>query len=177
MKYSDLKLKTKNEKTILKLNNGQYEIEVLQYLPILDKIDLIDVALQKAEEGLGYNELKLEMYFNLNIVYLYSNLDFTAEEVENEEQLYDELESNGIILDIIGAMNDDEYNFLVDHLEIIKENKMKFKNSVAGVAQSFIQDLPKNAEAAADIVNNFDPEKYQAVLDFAKAANGGRSLN
>lgn len=177
MKYSDLKLKTKNEKTILKLNNGQYEVEVLQYLPILDKIDLIDIALQKAEEGLGYNELKLEMYFNLNIVYLYSNLEFTAEEVENEEQLYDELESNGIILDIIGAMNDDEYNFLVDHLEIIKENKMKFKNSVAGVAQSFIQDLPKNAEAAADIVNNFDPEKYQAVLDFAKAANGGRSLN
>ena len=177
MKYSDLKLKTKDEKTILKLNNGQCEVEVLQYLPILDKIDLIDVALQKAEEGLGYNELKLEMYFNLNIVYLYSNLDFTVEEIENEERLYDELESNGIILDIIGAMDDDEYNFLVDHLEIIKENKMKFKNSVAGVAQSFIQDLPKNAEAAANIVNNFDPEKYQAVLDFAKAANGGRPIN
>ena len=175
MNYSDLKLKVKEGKNVFRV--GDQEVEVLQYLPILDKIDLIDIALQKAEEDLGYNELKLEMYFNLNIVYMYSNLEFTAEEVENEEQLYDELESNGIILDIIGAMNDDEYNFLVDHLEIIKENKMKFKNSVAGVAQSFIQDLPKNAEAAADIVNNFDPEKYQAVLDFAKAANGGRSLN
>ena len=27
-----------------------------------------------------------------------------------------------------------------------------------------------------DIINNFDKEKYQNVLDFAKAANGGREI-
>ena len=26
------------------------------------------------------------------------------------------------------------------------------------------------------IVNTFDPEKFQNVLDFAKAANGGREI-
>ena len=42
--------------------------------------------------------------------------------------------------------------------------------------QSVIQDLPKNAQMAADIVNNFDKSKYQAVVDFATAANGGRNI-
>ena len=31
------------------------------------------------------------MYFNLNIVYLYTNLIFTEEERKDEEKLYDEL--------------------------------------------------------------------------------------
>ena len=32
-------------------------------------------------------------------------------------------------------------------------------------------------EQVGEIVNNFDPAKYQAVIDFATAANGGRDIN
>lgn len=39
-----------------------------------------------------------------------------------------------------------------------------------------INDLPANAEAAAKIVDNFNPEQYKAVVDFAKYANGGRNI-
>lgn len=175
MNYSQLNLKINNKKNTFKIQDQW--VEVAQYLPIKDKVDLIDIALQRAETTTGYNELLLEMFFNLNIVFMYTNLEFSAEELDDLEKLYDELESNGVILDVIGAMEDDEYNCLLDNLELMKENNLRFKGSTSALLQSIIADLPKNAEAAAEIVNNFDPEKYQAVLDFAKAANGGRPIN
>jgi hypothetical protein len=32
-------------------------------------------------------------------------------------------------------------------------------------------------EQVGEIINNFDPAKYQNVVDFATAANGGRNIN
>jgi hypothetical protein len=49
--------------------------------------------------------------------------------------------------------------------------------SVGATINKLINDLPKNAEAAAKIVENFDPQKYKEVVDFARYANGGRDIN
>lgn len=174
MKYSEIKQSIKSDKVYALINNK--EIEVLQYLPISDKIDLIQIALQKAEENGIYNEMKLDVYFNLYLIYMYTNLEFTDEEKEDEFALYDELQSNNVIISVIGAMNKDEYDFLWDYLNIMKKSNLKYKKSAAALIQSFIQDMPKNAAAAANIVDNFDKEKYQNVLNFAKAANGGRPI-
>jgi len=174
MKYSEIKQPIKSDKAYTLINNK--EIEVLQYLPISDKIDLIQIALQKAEENGIYNEMKLDVYFNLYLVYMYTNLEFTDEEKEDEFALYDELQSNNVIISVIGAMDKDEYDFLWDYLNIMKKSNLKYKKSAAALIQSFIQDMPKNAAAAANIVDNFDKEKYQNVLDFAKAANGDRPI-
>lgn len=174
MKYSDLSLKTNTKTNIVTINDK--EVEVLQYLPIKDKIDLIEIALQRAEENGIYNEMKLEMYFNLYIIYMYTNLEFTDEEKTNEEILYDELESNHVIIDILAAMDNDEYKNLIQFLDIMKNRLTEYSRSVPALLKAFIEDMPQNAEAAASIVDNFDPEKYQNVLNFAKAANGGRDI-
>ncbi len=174
MNYKDLNLKINKNINIAKI--GDLEIEVLQYLPIEDKIDLIQIALQKSEENGIYNEMKLDMYFNLYLVYMYSNLEFTDEEKANEFDLYNELWSNNVIIAIIGAMEDSEYNSLLDYLESMKRANVKYRNGAAALLQTFIQDMPKNAAAAAEIVNNFDQNKYKQVVDFAKAANGNRPL-
>lgn len=174
MNYKDLNLKINKNINIAKI--GDLEIEVLQYLPIEDKIDLIQIALQKSEENGIYNEMKLDMYFNLYLVYMYSNLEFTDEEKANEFDLYNELWSNNVIIAIIGAMEDSEYNSLLDYLESMKKANVKYRNGAAALLQTFIQDMPKNAAAAAEIVNNFDQNKYKQVVDFAKAANGNRPL-
>lgn len=175
MKYSDMDLKINNKTNTVQINDN-LTIEVLQYLPIEDKIDLIEIALQKAEEGGIYNELKLDMYFNLYLVYMYSNLEFTDEEKEDEYKLYNELESNEIINHVIAGMDEVEYQHLLDYLHIMQVNNEHYKSSVSALLQTVIHDLPKNAEAAANIVDNFDPEKYKNVVDFAKAANGGRTI-
>ena len=172
MKYSDLKLSINNEIVTTMVN--EVEIEVRKYLPIEDKIDLIEVALQKAEENGIYNEMKLAMYFDLYIIYMYTNLEFTDEEKMNEYKLYNELESNGIITAVLGAL--EEYEILFHYLNIMKEAKIKYKTSAAALIQTFIQDMPRNAEAMSEIVDNFDKEKYKEVVEFAQYANGGRPL-
>ena len=174
MKYSDLDLKTNTKTNIAVINDK--EVEVLQYLPIEDKIDLIQIALQKSKENGIYNEMKLDMYFNLYLIYMYTNLEFTDEEKADEFKLYNELESNNIIISVIGAMEEHEYDNLIEYLKIMKKNNEKYMNSAAALIQTLIQDMPRNAAAAAEIVDNFDKEKYQNVIDFARSANGNRDI-
>ena len=74
-------------------------------------------------------------------------------------------------------MGEGEYENLRELLITMRDLHMKYSNSAAAVLQRIITDLPKNAAAAQQIVNNFNPEQYQAVVDFATAANGGRNIN
>lgn len=172
--YANLKLKLNQTSNVMDFN-GQ-EVDIIQYLPVEDKYDLIMVTLQKSEEDGIYNPLKLDMYFHLHLVYMYTNLSFTDKQRENETKLYDVLKSNGFIDLLLQYIPMDEYNELQYYIEKYVKDAVKYRNTAGSVLKSFINDLPANAQAAADIVNNFDKEKYQAVVDFATAANGGRNI-
>lgn len=166
--YAKLNLKVNTEVNTFKFKDT--EIEVLKYLPIEDKYDLIMIALQKAEEDGFYNELKLDMYFHLYLVYMYTNLSFTDKQKENEAKIYDCLKSNGFLDSFLSAIEENEYNELWNMMATIKGDKLRYENTTAAVIKKLVVDLPKNAEAAAAIVNSFDPEQYQQVINFAKAA-------
>jgi hypothetical protein len=96
----------------------------------------------------------------LNIIYLYTDIDFSAEDREDEMKLYDILEHNDIIDQVIAAIGEDEYTTLEDYLFEMKSNYLTYKNTAAAVLNKIIQDLPKNAAAAKEIMDSFDPEKY-----------------
>jgi hypothetical protein len=173
--YASLKLKTNTEVKTFDFNGT--EIEVFQYLPIEDKIDLVMITLQKAEMDGVYNPAAMDWFFHLHLIYMYSNLSFTDKQKENEARLFDTLSSNGFVDKFLLAMNEREYKDLCSWIEATVEMVLKYKNTAGAVIQSIIQDLPKNAEVAADIVKNFDPAKYQEVINFAAAANGGRNIS
>ena len=175
MLYKDLNLKVKDQIETISIQ-GQ-DINVFQYLPVRDKNDLVQIALQNSRENGVINEIKLEIYFNIYIVYFYTDLVFSDEEKADPGQLYDELQSNGILTRILGAINQDEYNNLVDYLEKMRAAQDAYENSAAGVIKMFIQDLPKNATEAADLLKNVDLNKYEQVNKFAEAANGGRPIS
>lgn len=173
--YANMKLKTNT--TVNTFEFCGQKIEVLKYLPAADKYDLLMITLQKSLEGNIYNEFKLNLYFELNLVYMYTNISFTEKQREDEFKLYDTLRSNGFFELFYEALDDKEYEELFDQIAELKTTMEKSKNSVAGVIANIIEDLPANAEAAAKIVENFDPSQFQAVVDFARYANGGRDIN
>lgn len=175
MLYKDLNLKVKDQVETISIQ-GQ-DINVFQYLPVRDKNDLVQIALQNSRENGVINEIKLEIYFNIYIVYFYTDLIFSDQEKADPGQLYDELQSNGILTRILGAMNEDEYNNLVDYLEKMRAAQDTYENSAAGVIKMFIQDLPKNATEAAELLKDVDLSKYEQVNKFAEAANGGRPIS
>ena len=172
--YANMKLKPVTTTHILEWNS--YEIEVLDYLPIEDKYDLIMITLQKAWEDGYYNPIKIDQFFHLHLIYMYTNINFTDKQREDENKLYDTLKSNGLIDAFISQFDETEYNELYVWMEDVKNEITNYKHSVSALAQSVITDLPKQAEAMQNIIDNFDKDKYQNVLNFAKAANGGRDI-
>lgn len=146
-------------------------VEVLKYLPVEDKVDLVQVALQEAEEDGVYNDIKLDVFFNLNIVYLYSNISFTDNQKSDPYKLYDQLQCAGIIDQVIANMDQDEYSQLLEYLEKTKENRLVYGNSAAAVLRSFIQDLPSQMSQAVDILNNIKPEQFEEARRLAQIAD------
>lgn len=173
--YTNLKLKV--DTAIQKFTFNNYDIEVLQYLPIEDKYDLLSIVAQEAYEEGVYNPLKLDMLFHLYLVFLYSNISFTDKQKEDLPKLYNILKSNKIIDKVLEHIPEEEYNTLYQYLIEITKGKEKYARSFAGIANKVIHDLPTQAQAAKDIIDNFDPEKYQNVINFATAANGNRPIN
>lgn len=171
--FASMKLKVDtNVNTFdFKYNGAIYSIDVLKYLPISEKNDLIEVALQKAEQNGNYNDVALEMYFNLNLIYLYTNISFTDKQKEDESELYDKLQCSGLIDAVIANMDQDEYSQLLEYLEKTKENRLVYGNSAAAVLRSFIQDLPSQMSQAVDILNNIKPEQFEEARRLAQIAD------
>lgn len=161
--------------TEITFQNGE-KCNVHSYLPIRDKIDLIDIAIQHAETEREYDPVRLEMYFNLYLVMMYTDIDLTEEDRSDLYELYDKLESNGMIDDVIAAMDENEYQNLKQMMEERYKNAMAYKMSFSGVINTIITELPKNVDAAAQIMEQFDPEKYKEVIQFAEKANANRPI-
>ena len=158
--FTNLKLK-RNDK-VNTFNIGETVVEVKQYLPLEDKYDLIEVALQEAKaNGVALNPLLLDAYFYLNVVFMYTNISFTDKQRENLFKLYDILESNGIITAAIEQIPEDEFDYLFTAYEEAVENAKAKENSVGGMISNFIEELPKNAEKAAALIEGFDKEQFQ----------------
>lgn len=172
--YTNMKLKVNTQVNTFEFA-GQ-KIDVLKYLPARDKYDLLMVTLQKATEQGAYNDFLVSTYFELNLVYMYTNISFTEKQREDEFKLYDTLKSNGFFDAFYKALDEDEYNELYTSLNALRKDIITYRTSAGSVLNNVIDNLPKNAEAAAKIVEKFNPEQYQRVVDFAKAANGGRNI-
>jgi hypothetical protein len=172
--YANLKLKV--DQRVETFDFGGQSIEVKQYLPIEDKYDLIMIALQRAEEDGIYNPVKVQLYFELYVVYMYSNISFTDKQKENEPKLYDTLASNGIIASILELIPDEEYNELMTYMKELIQVKTTFNNSAAGLVNQLLVTMPENVEKAAEVLNSFNVNDYKEVIEFAKAANGNRPI-
>lgn len=165
--YTTLDLKLNTEvKTIIV--NG-IEIEVKQYLPISDKYDLIMITIQQSYENGIYNSLKQDMFFDLNLVFLYTNLSFTDEQKDDLSKLYDVLNSNGVIDAIVKAIPQEEYESLLEYTEKVTNDFIFYNNSAAGTIQGISEIIINNIDKIMDMVQNFDKEKFKDAVSFARA--------
>ena len=173
--YKDLNLTNKN--VIKTFKWGDKDIEILGYLPVEDTYDVVMITLQKSFENGYYNPIKMDMFFHLNLIYAYTNIVFSEEDRADEAGLFDKLVSSGFMEEFLKNFDEKIYSDLADHIETIAQADIEYRKSFSSVVSKFIEELPANAEKMKEIVDTFDPEKYQAVIDFAQAANGGRPIS
>lgn len=165
--FHNMKLKLKDETVTVKFQNS--DIEILKYLPSEKKYDLLETTLSESREGNVFNEYLMEIYFSLNIIYLYTNISFTDNQKEDPFKLYDLLEQNGLFDLVFNTIDPKEYQFLRENLLKMVEKKEKYYCSISSCMEFIINQLPINAADAVKMVENFDKEKYQEVINFANA--------
>lgn len=145
------------------------EVEVKSYLSIKDKIDLIDITLQESKEYDGYfNPVKIEMNFILNVIFLYTNVNFTEKQKEDLLALYDLLEKNGFADEVIKAIPEKEYQTLMDYLDETRDSIEGYNSTFVGAINQIAKIIEGNASSMKDILADFDPSKFQEVQTLYK---------
>ena len=137
--FTKLSLKRKNEVKTITINNNQ--IEIKQYLPVNEKLDLIARVINGAHDQNNFpNPIKIEVISTLEMIMAYTNISFTEKQKEDIPKLYDLLEENGVIKDIISQIPEDEYNFIIDGINKTVDAVYTYNNSVLGILESVSQD-------------------------------------
>ena len=176
MKFSELNLITDQSVTEVTFNKQTFN--VYNYLPTRDKANLIEITLQESYEQEGwYNPIKLDWFFYANIVMVYTDIEFDVEDETDLAEFYDKVKTSGLLAKIIKAIPKKEYDELFKMMEDMLAARQKLESSVVNKIIAFLKSAPEEMQKLNEIVKDFDKEKYQEVMRFAQAANGGREIS
>ena len=163
------KFNTKLEVNTKEITFQNTTILVCQNLPTEDKLALVDVTLQEATVNGIIHPLLTEVYFLLNIVFKYTNITFTDKQREDKLKLFDQLQSSGLIHDILIAIPKAEYLDLQRYLEETQKALEAKSTSFAAKITDYLDELPQKMAEAAEIAKSFDPQQFESVMNMAKA--------
>ena len=164
--FTKLGLKKKDEVKTVNINNNV--IEVKQYLPINDKLALISRVINLSHDSSNNfaNPVQVEVIGTIEIIAAYTNLSFTEKQKEDYAKLYDLLEENGITKDLIGAIPEDEYAFLIDGINDSVEAIYKYQDSILGILEVISQDYSNLDFDATKIQQQLaDPDNLSLLKD------------
>ena len=163
--FSKLNLKKIDKVQAITING--LEVEVKQYLPVAEKLELIaNVLNNSADDNNFANPVKIYVLSHLEIIYAYTNLSFTDKQKEDPAKLYDILETNGIIDSIILAMPPSEYDNLIEDITSTIDAYYKYKNSTLGILEAATTDYKNLDLEASDIQKKIaDPDNLTLLKD------------
>lgn len=163
--FSKLGLKPNND--IVNIHFNEQTIEVKQYLPVEEKLELIGFILEVSYDQNNFpNPIKIRAHTALKIIEKYTNISFTEKQKENPAKLYDIISGNGLIEKIIEAIPQIEYNTLISGIYETIEAYYKFQNSVLGILDTVSKDYSDLNLDATEIQKALgDPENLTLLKD------------
>ena len=166
-KVSFTKLGLKKKEEIKNITINDQVIEVKQYLPISDKINIITNVIENSADDNNFaNPVKVEVFANLEIMYAYTNISFTDKQKEDPTKLYDLLEENGIIAEVIAAIPENEYALLLGWIDETIEAFYTYRNSVMGIMEQISTDYSNLSLDATAIQQKLaDPQNLELLKD------------
>lgn len=159
--FAKFGLKPNNEIVEIYFNNQT--IEVKQYLPVEEKLELITNVLELSHDQNNFsNPVKVQVYTALGIIEKYTNINFTEKQKENPTKLYDLLVGNGLIHEVVSAIPQEEYDVLIKSIYDTDEAFYKYRNSVLGILEQVVTDY-KGLELDANNLYGVlaDPENME----------------
>ena len=121
--------------------NGQ-KIEVIKYLPIDEKVDLIqrivDNALTTEEKFI--NPCKVNVYLYVEMVLAYSNITLSDTQKKDLNKVYDGFCGSGFMWVFRAHMSDKEWGYIENSVWEVLDNIIKYKSSAIGILDTVSQD-------------------------------------
>ena len=155
---------TKNQE-VKTIEWGEYFIEVKQYLPINEKLNLISNVINFAHDENNYsNPVKVDVYTALEIMYTYTNINFTDKQKEDVTKLYDLIVSSGLYTKILEAIPDNEYCNLLNAIRKSIDAIYAYQNSVMGILDTISTDYSNLDLNASEIQKTLaDPNNMELL--------------
>lgn len=156
--FTKLGLKPNNEIQYIEFN--EQTIEVKQYLPVEEKLELITNVLELSHDSNNFsNPIKVQVYTALEMIDKYTNISFTEKQKENPTKLYDLLNGNGLLEKIIEVIPQIEYDELIHGIYDTIDAVYGYQNSVMGILDNISKDYSNLSLDAASIHKDLaDPE-------------------
>ena len=149
-KVSLTKLGLKINQNIKDIEFNEQIIEVKQYLPINDKLELISNVINLSHDDNNFaNPVKVSVFTALEIMYAYTNINFTDKQKEDPTKLYDMLISSGLVAAVINAIPEAEYHEVLCGVSDSIDAIYTYRNSILGIMENIAsdyKDLDFNAE-------------------------------
>ena len=161
--FAKLKLARNNSVTFVTFND--IEIEVKQYLPINEKLQLISNVINAASDENNFsNPIKEDLFGTLEIIYAYTNLGFTEKQKEDPIKLYDDMISSGFADAIIKEIPSEEYNTIVNGINECTKAIYTYRNSLLGILEATVADYGNLELDATDLQSKMADPNNMALL-------------
>ena len=144
------------------------KIEVIQYLPLEKKLEVISNVINESVDLKGYYApYRLDLFMTIAIVQNYTNITFTEKQQEDLGKLYDLLVSSGLYNEIRNRIPVSEINYLQINIEKTIHSIYEYKNSVLGIMDAIAKDYK-------DV--NFNTAQIQEALESGKGLETVREV-
>ena len=131
--FSKLKCKVNEEVKVIDFNDEK--IEVKQYLPVQEKLQLAETVINQAyDEDYAYaNPMKIKVFLYVEMLYAYTNISFTDKQKENLPRLYDTLVSSLLLSLVLDAIPESEKEFLEQGINKSIQEIYAYQHSAMGI--------------------------------------------
>ena len=161
--FTKLGLKPNNK--IVNIEFNEQIIEVKQYLPVEEKLELITNVLELSHDSNNFsNPIKVQVYTALEIIDKYTNISFTEKQKENPTKLYDLLNGNGLLEKIIEVIPQIEYDEIIEGVYNTIDAVYTYQNSILGILDTISQDYSNLNLDATEIQKKLADPENMALL-------------
>lgn len=161
--FTKLGLKKNEDVGILHIN--EQDIEVKQYLPINEKLELISSVINSAADENNFsNPVKENVFLTLEILYHYTNINFTDKQKEDPVKLYDLVLSSGLVNKVTDLIPEEELDEVINGLAQSVKAIYTYRNSALGILESISQDYSALNLDATEIQQKLADPDNMALL-------------
>ena len=164
-KVSLTKLGLKVNQDVKNIEFNEQNIEVKQYLPINEKLELISSVINSAADENNFsNPVKENVFLTLEILYHYTNINFTDKQKEDPVKLYDLVVSSGLVNKVTDLIPEEELDEVINGVAQSVKAIYAYRNSVLGILESISQDYSALNLDATEIQQKLADPDNMALL-------------